>query len=136
MGPQVAGRYFKKLECFCFSQADAAAGRGAQDAGRVRASTRSCRTTCTRSTLSYTFFEVEDMSNVRNACRDGRRSEPGERRHAESRSDVLAFSNPQARDREQDSSRSRAVRAGTRSAIVKLVTLVRYITATGDQGRA
>jgi len=57
-GPQVAGRYFKKLECFCFSQQTLAPGEVRvmpvvfvlepglpQDVGTV--------------TLSYTFFEVE-----------------------------------------------------------------------------
>ena len=57
-GPQVAGRYFKKLECFCFSQQTLAPGEVRkmpvvfvvepgipQDVNTV--------------TLSYTFFEVE-----------------------------------------------------------------------------
>jgi cytochrome c oxidase assembly protein subunit 11 len=57
-GPQLAGRYFKKLECFCFTQQTLAPGevrrmpvafvveRGLpQDVNTV--------------TLSYTFFEVE-----------------------------------------------------------------------------
>ena len=57
-GPQVAGRYFKKLECFCFTQQTLAPGEVRrmpvafvierdlpQDIGTV--------------TLSYTFFEVE-----------------------------------------------------------------------------
>lgn len=57
-GPQLAGRYFKKLECFCFTQQTLAPGETRQmpvvfvieaglpqDVGTV--------------TLSYTFFEVE-----------------------------------------------------------------------------
>jgi len=57
-GPQVAGRYFKKLDCFCFTQQTLAPGEVRrmpvafvierelpQDVGTV--------------TLSYTFFEVE-----------------------------------------------------------------------------
>ena len=57
-GPQLAGRYFKKLECFCFSQQTLAPGEIRlmpvvfvvepglpQDVNTV--------------TLSYTFFEVE-----------------------------------------------------------------------------
>jgi cytochrome c oxidase assembly protein subunit 11 len=57
-GPQIAGRYFKKLDCFCFTQQTLAPGevrrmpvafvveRGLpQDVNTV--------------TLSYTFFEVE-----------------------------------------------------------------------------
>ncbi|HEY7743275.1 MAG TPA: cytochrome c oxidase assembly protein [Burkholderiales bacterium] len=57
-GPQVAGRYFKKLDCFCFTQQTLAPGEVRrmpvafvieaglpQDLGTV--------------TLSYTFFEVE-----------------------------------------------------------------------------
>ena len=57
-GPQLAGRYFKKLDCFCFTQQTLAPGEVRrmpvafvierdlpQDIGTV--------------TLSYTFFEVE-----------------------------------------------------------------------------
>ena len=57
-GPQLAGRYFKKLDCFCFTQQTLAPGEVRrmpvvfviepglpQDVNTV--------------TLSYTFFEVE-----------------------------------------------------------------------------
>lgn len=60
-GPQLAGRYFKKLECFCFTQQSLAPGESRrmpvvfviepdlpQDVNTV--------------TLSYTFFEVEGKS--------------------------------------------------------------------------
>ena len=60
-GPQLAGRYFKKLECFCFTQQTLAPGEVRrmpvvfvvepglpQDVNTV--------------TLSYTFFEVEGKS--------------------------------------------------------------------------
>jgi len=59
-GPQLAGRYFKKLDCFCFTQQTLAPGEVRtmpvvfvvepdlpQDVGTV--------------TLSYTFFEVEGL---------------------------------------------------------------------------
>jgi cytochrome c oxidase assembly protein subunit 11 len=60
-GPQLAGRYFKKLDCFCFTQQTLAPGESRmmpvtfvvepglpQDVNTV--------------TLSYTFFEVEGKS--------------------------------------------------------------------------
>ena len=60
-GPQLAGRYFKKLDCFCFTQQTLAPGEARrmpvvfvvepglpQDVNTV--------------TLSYTFFEVEGKS--------------------------------------------------------------------------
>ena len=60
-GPQLAGRYFKKLDCFCFTQQTLAPGETSvmpvvfvvepglpQDVNTV--------------TLSYTFFEVEGKS--------------------------------------------------------------------------
>lgn len=57
-GPQLAGRYFKKLDCFCFKQQTLAAGEVRRmpvvfviEAGLPR--------DVNTVTLSYTFFEVE-----------------------------------------------------------------------------
>ena len=57
-GPQLAGRYFKKLECFCFTQQTLAPGEVRRlpvvfviDKGLPR--------DVNTVTLSYTFFEVE-----------------------------------------------------------------------------
>lgn len=59
-GPQVAGRYFKKLDCFCFSQQTLAPGEVRQmpvvfvvEPGLPR--------DVNTVTLSYSFFEVEGL---------------------------------------------------------------------------
>jgi len=56
-GPQLAGRYIRKLECFCFSQQTLAAG----EARRMPVSfvvDASLPDDINTITLSYTFFEV------------------------------------------------------------------------------
>ena len=58
-GPQVAGRYFKKLECFCFTRQELKPERDAADAGGVRESRRDLPQDVKTITLSYTFFRVE-----------------------------------------------------------------------------
>jgi cytochrome c oxidase assembly protein subunit 11 len=57
-GPQVAGRYFKKLDCFCFTQQTLAPGevRRMPVAFVIEAGLPQDLSTVT---LSYTFFEVE-----------------------------------------------------------------------------
>src|SRR5690606_366332 len=57
-GPQLAGRYFRKLDCFCFTQQTLAPGEVRRmpvvfviDGGLPR--------DVNTITLSYTFFEVE-----------------------------------------------------------------------------
>jgi cytochrome c oxidase assembly protein subunit 11 len=57
-GPQVAGRYFKKLDCFCFTQQTLAPGevRRMPVAFVVE---RDLPQDVNTVTLSYTFFEVE-----------------------------------------------------------------------------
>jgi cytochrome c oxidase assembly protein subunit 11 len=59
-GPQLAGRYFRKLECFCFTQQTLAAGetRRMPVTFVVDASLPADITTIT---LSYTFFEVAGL---------------------------------------------------------------------------
>jgi cytochrome c oxidase assembly protein subunit 11 len=57
-GPQVAGRYFKKLDCFCFTQQTLAPGevRRMPVAFMIE---RDLPQDVNTVTLSYTFFEVE-----------------------------------------------------------------------------
>jgi cytochrome c oxidase assembly protein subunit 11 len=57
-GPQVAGRYFKKLDCFCFSQQTLAPGEVRQMPVVFVVESDLPRDVNTV-TLSYTFFEVE-----------------------------------------------------------------------------
>jgi cytochrome c oxidase assembly protein subunit 11 len=57
-GPQVAGRYFKKLDCFCFTQQTLAPG----EVKRMPVAfviERELPADVNTVTLSYTFFEVE-----------------------------------------------------------------------------
>lgn len=57
-GPQVAGRYFKKLDCFCFTQQTLAPG----EVRRMPVAfviERDLPRDVNTVTLSYTFFEVE-----------------------------------------------------------------------------
>ena len=62
-GPQVAARYFKKLECFCFTQQTLQPGEVRRmpvvfviDAGLPQ--------DVNTVTLSYTFFEVEGRNSA------------------------------------------------------------------------
>jgi len=56
-GPQLAGRYFKKLECFCFSQQTVAAGETRRMPVVFLVDPSLPRDVHTI-TLSYTFFEI------------------------------------------------------------------------------
>jgi cytochrome c oxidase assembly protein subunit 11 len=56
-GPQLAGRYFRKLECFCFSQQTLAAGETRRMPVTFVVDT-SLPAEINTITLSYTFFEV------------------------------------------------------------------------------
>jgi cytochrome c oxidase assembly protein subunit 11 len=57
-GPQLAGRYFKKLDCFCFTQQTLAPGEVRQ-MPVVFVVEPSLPQDVNTVTLSYTFFEVE-----------------------------------------------------------------------------
>ncbi len=57
-GPQLAGRYFKKLECFCFTQQTLAPGE-ARRMPVVFVVEPGLPRDVNTVTLSYTFFEVE-----------------------------------------------------------------------------
>jgi len=57
-GPQVAGRYFKKLDCFCFTQQTLAPGE-VKRMPVVFVVERDLPQDVNTVTLSYTFFEVE-----------------------------------------------------------------------------
>jgi len=60
-GPQLAGRYFKKLDCFCFTQQTLAPGEVRQ-MPVVFVVEPSLPQDVNTVTLSYTFFEVEGKS--------------------------------------------------------------------------
>ena len=57
-GPQLAGRYFKKLDCFCFTQQTLAPGE-VRRMPVVFVVERGLPGDVNTVTLSYTFFEVE-----------------------------------------------------------------------------
>jgi len=57
-GPQLAGRYFKKLECFCFTQQTLQPGE-AKQMPVVFVIEKGLPDDVNTITLSYTFFEVE-----------------------------------------------------------------------------
>jgi cytochrome c oxidase assembly protein subunit 11 len=57
-GPQVAGQYFRKLDCFCFSTQTFAAGEVRQ-MPVVFVIERGLPRDVNTVTLSYTFFKVE-----------------------------------------------------------------------------
>jgi cytochrome c oxidase assembly protein subunit 11 len=59
-GPQLAGRYFKKLDCFCFSQQTLAPGEVRQ-MPVVFVVEPGMPDDVSTVTLSYTFFEVEGL---------------------------------------------------------------------------
>ena len=59
-GPQLAGRYFKKLDCFCFSQQTLAPGEVRQ-MPVVFVVDPGLPDDVSTVTLSYTFFEVEGL---------------------------------------------------------------------------
>jgi cytochrome c oxidase assembly protein subunit 11 len=60
-GPELAGRYFKKLECFCFSQQTLAAGETRRMPVTFLVDP-SLPADVNTITLSYTFFEVAGRS--------------------------------------------------------------------------
>lgn len=57
-GPQLAGRYFKKLDCFCFTQQTLQPGE-ARQMPVVFVIDKNLPDDVNTITLSYTFFEVE-----------------------------------------------------------------------------
>lgn len=59
-GPEIAGRYFKKLDCFCFSQQTLAAGETRRMPVTFLVDP-SLPAEVNTITLSYTFFEVAGM---------------------------------------------------------------------------
>jgi cytochrome c oxidase assembly protein subunit 11 len=60
-GPQLAGRYFKKLDCFCFTQQTLQPGE-VRRMPVVFVVERELPADVATVTLSYTFFEVEGKS--------------------------------------------------------------------------
>lgn len=62
-GPAIAGRYFKKLECFCFKQQKFLAGE-AREMPVLFAIDANLPADVTTITLSYSFFEVDGTNGV------------------------------------------------------------------------
>ena len=74
-GPQVAGRYFKKLDCFCFTQQTLQPGE-VRRMPVVFVIERTLPDDVSYVTMSYTFFEVEaantsKRANANEATRSG-----------------------------------------------------------------
>jgi cytochrome c oxidase assembly protein subunit 11 len=67
-GPQFAGRYFKKMECFCFRSQTLAAGE-VREMPVVFVVDPSLPPDVSTITLSYTFFEVEGRARDASAGR-------------------------------------------------------------------
>jgi cytochrome c oxidase assembly protein subunit 11 len=63
-GPQIAGEYFHKLECFCFQQQTLAAGE-TREMPVVFTVDPALPKDIKTITLSYTFFEVEGLGGRR-----------------------------------------------------------------------
>jgi cytochrome c oxidase assembly protein subunit 11 len=72
-GPQVAGQYFRKLDCFCFTQQSFAAGE-VRRMSVVFVIEPTLPKDVNTVTLSYTFFKVEGAAPTAARTRDGARA--------------------------------------------------------------
>lgn len=70
-GPQIAGQYFRKLECFCFAKQNFAPGEVRQ-MPVVFLIENGLPKDVTTVTLSYTFFNVEGAAPTAAAPKDGK----------------------------------------------------------------
>jgi cytochrome c oxidase assembly protein subunit 11 len=80
-GPQYAAQYFRKLECFCFTRQTLKPGE-TRKMPVVFVVDPSAPRELTTISLSYTFFEVEGISNQANG---GVASTPADTRQAEAK---------------------------------------------------
>jgi len=73
--PEVAGRYFNKIECFCFKEQTLAAGQSIDMPVTFFVDPKIVEDMSTKNiseiTLSYTFYRSDDPSDVAAALRDG-----------------------------------------------------------------
>ena len=68
VAPEIAGRYFTKIECFCFKQQTLAAGQGIEMPVTFFVDPKIVEDMSTKNieeiTLSYTFYRSDDPSDV------------------------------------------------------------------------
>mgnify|MGYP001825533864 FL=1 len=68
VAPEIAGRYFTKIECFCFKQQTLAAGQGIEIPVTFFVDPKIVEDMSTKNieeiTLSYTFYRSDDPSDV------------------------------------------------------------------------
>ena len=73
--PEIAGRYFNKIECFCFKEQTLAAGQSIDMPVTFFVDPKIVEDLSTKNiseiTLSYTFYRSDDPSDVAAASRDG-----------------------------------------------------------------
>lgn len=73
--PEIAGRYFNKIECFCFKEQTLVAGQSIDMPVTFFVDPKIVEDMSTKNiseiTLSYTFYRSDDPSDVAAASRDG-----------------------------------------------------------------
>jgi len=73
--PEIAGRYFNKIECFCFKEQTLVAGQSIDMPVTFFVDPKIVEDMSTKNiseiTLSYTFYRSDDPSDVAATSRDG-----------------------------------------------------------------